>query len=891
MYKIYSDGVCIYDDTNPLEKYKLLSPSLILEKGKAGSLDFTMPPANIGYDTVKKYLSDITLEKNGQEIWEGRVIDEDKDFWNCRKLKCEGSLAFFNDTVQPQWESESTTVLEFFTRLITIHNSRLPAGDYRRFAVGRITVTTPNVTIRRFTDYETTYDCLTKKLVDELGGHLHVRKENGIRYLDYLKEEFFDSNTQTIEFGKNLLDFTRNWSLTELCTVLIPLGKTKDESQYNLINEYVDIKSVNDGSLYLEASPESIALYGRVEKVVKWEDIENPTELKAQGELYLRNTQFKDMTIEMSAVDLSIMGVAADDFSLGDYVHVISKPHGLDKWFPIDKLEIPLDAPEDTKFELNGTEKVAMSTAVASSSSAIQTIEKQPIPSAILDKAKQEAASLITSATTGYITTLRNQNGVPYALIISTGPDYSSCNSYWMWSNGGLAHIIKDPISGELTTNNAMTSDGKIVADMITAGILTLTGSMKIQSADGTSFGVDANGDTVINGNLTLGPDSIITWDRRNSSDSPSKKEISESSRMYAVSSTEQAPSKSSYTAEIPEMSSYNKYLWSYIVIEYVDGTTEDKTPEIIAVYDDSGSMISGVTEMYATSPSPIATPDLADYSTTIPTLSFWDTYLWNYTIISYIDGPDKKTVPKIIGCSSKDGRGIESITPYYALSNSGTTAPTDPSSWGTTPLTPTTANRYLWSYSVTTYTDGNNTTTEPAVIGVHGEDGSDASVTFANIKAALQQAESTETSFITADAVGAPNIYGGKIYGTEIYAGNGSSTTGYAKMATDGLEVKNSSGQLKVKLDLGASGNVDTPYLQLGIGTDSNYTNAGLVQKFTHGLWVGNYQANSSATDYPRAASGVIGIFIDFTTQTLWWYDGTASRTAIGDNYLRFTD
>lgn len=55
---------------------------------------------------------------------------------------------------------------------------------------------------------------------------------------------------------------------------------------------------------------------------------------------------------------------------------------------------------------------------------------------------------------------------------------------------------------------------------------------------------------------------------------------------------------------------------------------------------------------------------------------------------------------------------------------------------------------------------------------GKPGHDGSDANVTFNNIRNALQRAASTQTSFITVDEAGFPKIYGGKIYGGEIYAG-----------------------------------------------------------------------------------------------------------------------
>lgn len=67
---------------------------------------------------------------------------------------------------------------------------------------------------------------------------------------------------------------------------------------------------------------------------------------------------------------------------------------------------------------------------------------------------------------------------------------------------------------------------------------------------------------------------------------------------------------------------------------------------------------------------------------------------------------------------------------------------------------------------------DGGTTWGDPYQFrGADGKNGSDANVTFANIKAALQKAASTQKTFITADEMGAPNIYGGNIYGAKMYA------------------------------------------------------------------------------------------------------------------------
>lgn len=67
---------------------------------------------------------------------------------------------------------------------------------------------------------------------------------------------------------------------------------------------------------------------------------------------------------------------------------------------------------------------------------------------------------------------------------------------------------------------------------------------------------------------------------------------------------------------------------------------------------------------------------------------------------------------------------------------------------------------------------DGGTTWGDPYQFrGTDGQNGSDANVTWSNIKSALQRAASTQSSFITANEMGAPNIYGGKIYGADMYS------------------------------------------------------------------------------------------------------------------------
>lgn len=95
---------------------------------------------------------------------------------------------------------------------------------------------------------------------------------------------------------------------------------------------------------------------------------------------------------------------------------------------------------------------------------------------------------------------------------------------------------------------------------------------------------------------------------------------------------------------------------------------------------------------------------------------SFYD----EISIVKVSDGAKGDT-----GATGSNGVGINSITEYYAVSSSNTTAPT---SWSTTVQNMTSTNKYLWNYEVIKYT--NNTTKETAkkVIGAYGDKGATGS-------------------------------------------------------------------------------------------------------------------------------------------------------------------
>ena len=477
MYRIEADGVRIYDDTVIAADMKVINPKLTLEDSSAGSLTVTLVPGNVGYDTVQRMTSDITVIKDGEEIWWGRVLSETRDFWNQRQLTCEGALAFLNDVSQPTAVYDNYTIYQYFERLITVYNTHAPQS--RQFQMGAVTVESGSQ-FKFVTDFEKTIECINK-VVDEHGGHLRVRKANGHYILDYL-EEYPTTSSQTIEFGKNLLEFTRNWNSEEFATVIVPLGARLEESRYEDVDERLTVSSVNQGSIYVVSN--LAETYGWIEKVVEFSEIDNASVLLQRAQLYLADAQFDDMQLELSALDMHYLNADYAAIKLLDKVKAISAPHGMNRFFPVRKMEIPLDQPENTVFSLGDTVKNKLTTVNnALNTALINALKAQPKQTAMLDAAKANAQEILDLATTGYITITKDTNGTD-AIYISDTRDYTEATKYWKWSMNGLAYWK----SGDGLPAIAMTMDGSIVADFITSGVLNgdllNAGSVKAQAID-----------------------------------------------------------------------------------------------------------------------------------------------------------------------------------------------------------------------------------------------------------------------------------------------------------------------------------------------------------------------------------------------------------------------
>lgn len=366
MYTIYADGKAVYAPNLANEGYGVLSPKLTVELNKAGSLTFILPPNNVMYDSIQKLKTIITVFQDTEEIFRGRVLHDEKDFYNRKDIYCEGELSFLLDSIQRPYTFQGD-IPELFTQFLNNHNNQV--DSWKQFTIGEITVTDSNDYINREnSDYSNTLDELNAKLVGTHGGYLRLRLQNGTRCLDYV-QEYGKVNSQVIEFGLNMLDISEYISADNVFTVLIPLGAEQQDADGNNTGR-LTIASVNGGKDYIEDA-NAIALFGRIWKVQTWDDVTVAANLLTKGNAFLQSGIEMAVSLSIKAVDLHLLNVNTERIKLGDYVRVVSLPHKLDKYFLCSKITIDLFNADKTEFTL-GVTFTAMTEKQINSSKTIQ---------------------------------------------------------------------------------------------------------------------------------------------------------------------------------------------------------------------------------------------------------------------------------------------------------------------------------------------------------------------------------------------------------------------------------------------------------------------------------------------------------------------------------------
>lgn len=466
MYKVKMDGQTLY---YPGDKEAVLTdPILNLQTGYAGTFEFTVPPINPQYDNIKNRSSMVSVFRDTKEIFYGEVRKQPKvDRHKNKNVYCAGAMSFLSDSIQPQAEYHDMTPTQMLEMFLDIHNSQVE--DRKKIYLGKVSITDANDSLYRYTNFETTLKAIREKLVEKLGGYLRLRHENDRLYLDWITlEEYGKYCSQPIEFGLNMLDYSLSRTAENIVTALIPLGaRLEGESEIEALEKYVDITSVNGGSNYIY-NQSAVENFGWVWATNTWQDVTEPSNLLQKGKEWMEDNQFEDMTLELTAVDLSMMDSDYDAFEIGDRIQCRAKPYGMNRIFPVMEMQIPLQKPDGAVLTLGENRKLTYTEQQSRIYSGITATaeERRKIQNEQVKTAIDNLTKKMTGAAGGYKLEEYDENGLWVRDLYMDAPSKEKATKILQVNKEGIGGS-HNGYAGPYTVG--MTLDGQIIGERITA--------------------------------------------------------------------------------------------------------------------------------------------------------------------------------------------------------------------------------------------------------------------------------------------------------------------------------------------------------------------------------------------------------------------------------------
>ena len=374
MYTVYMDGQSVYSSVIP--NTQLTNAVISRAENQPGTFTLTLNDESEFLGDYKMLKSICEVYRDDRLIFHGRPISKSNDFYGTTTIEMEGELGFLYDSIQGTDDVSGKQPREILQLLIDKHNSQVE--DWKKFKIGNVTVVdttsnasyhpddpgamypTDDATSKIKCNYSKTFDELNSLLISRLGGFLNVRHESDGMYIDYYKDytDYTLNEDQVIEFGTNLLDYSDSMSYGGICTGVIPLGGHGEADPYEMYQTSDDVRltveSVNGGSEIIW-NQSLVDTYGRIISVLDLNNINDPQKLYDKGLEYLNDTQFNKLTLNCKIIDLNYVDNKIKPINFLDYIRVISKPHGLDKYFPVSEISYDLLNPENDTVTLGIT--------------------------------------------------------------------------------------------------------------------------------------------------------------------------------------------------------------------------------------------------------------------------------------------------------------------------------------------------------------------------------------------------------------------------------------------------------------------------------------------------------------------------------------------------------
>lgn len=370
MYRV----VATYNDVN-YEIYNPLDPSAQIyddeiaeEMGSTPAFSFTVPPGNIAETVIQPLATHITAYRDNVEVFSGRVISADWDLYNTMTVQCIGDMGDLADSQIAPF-SHNGTAAQFLAEVIAKHNALVDAS--RAFTVGTVNVT-GETGERAVEDYTDALTLITTYCSGAYGGYIRVRPG---RVIDWMED--FGDNSQTIRFGENILDLSRQIDAADVATVLIALGPEPETGSRTVVTAQ---------------NAAGVAKWGKIYRV---EEFESDTGLQAAAQARVDQLASMPESAELTALDLSVVDVSIPALTLGAWTNFYSPANGIQGSYLLYKRTLHMTAPANDTVSFGPVQQTITGTSLADKA------EAKADNDALKEEVTSETQNMINSAMEG----------------------------------------------------------------------------------------------------------------------------------------------------------------------------------------------------------------------------------------------------------------------------------------------------------------------------------------------------------------------------------------------------------------------------------------------------------------------------------------------------------
>lgn len=360
-------------------------------------LEFSIPLSHTMYQKMVQFKSIIEVVnlRDNEVEFVGRVLTMTNEMSAngfVQKVVCEDFLSYLHDSAQ-WFQKLPNKGAEDYLKII-LESANVQIEEYKRITPRNITVQSRSDRPFRYIGYDSSWDTVRERIINNIGGYLTLREFNTRLYVDWTKD-IGVTKESPIKLGQNIKSASREVDFDGLATIIVPIGADlqsqnqgqEEDQSPDVTRAQLDIRSVNDGKMYL-ADEELIKEFGFIRKSVIWTEIDNPSILLARGKQYLRNQKIALAKWTISAVERYLIDSRYSKFRIGNKHKIINAPLSGIETLQILEKKIDILNPQSVDLTI-GSQSQSLSAYQLQTQEADNSIEKLKLDQSIATKQKK----------------------------------------------------------------------------------------------------------------------------------------------------------------------------------------------------------------------------------------------------------------------------------------------------------------------------------------------------------------------------------------------------------------------------------------------------------------------------------------------------------------------